>query len=111
MKIEIVRGGGLAGLSTRTELDADTLAHESAQTLVERVRDVGLLGNAPGVLSRSADRYPDELLYEVTAYDEGVARTVRYSEAELPDNVRQLIAWVDGQPERSEAIEPPGIGY
>jgi hypothetical protein len=109
MKIEIVRGGGLAGLATRTGLDIDTLDPESAQALLERVRNAGLLGPAASVPPGAGSRYPDELLYEITAYNGDLARTARYSETELPDSVRQLITWVDGRRERSEGIEPPNV--
>lgn len=53
-------------------------------------------------------RRPDEMLYELTAQDGGRTHTLRYAESQLPEDVRQLIAWVDGRPERSEAIEPLG---
>ena len=33
MKVSIVRGGGLAGIVTRTELDADRLPPDAARTL------------------------------------------------------------------------------
>jgi hypothetical protein len=106
MKIEITRGGGVAGFATRTELDTDALAPELAQTLAEHVRDAELLAAATAAPEGHAKRHPDELLYAITAHHEGRARTARYSEAQLPDKVRQLIAWVDDRPERTEAIEP-----
>src|SRR4029077_15692220 len=106
MKSEIVRGGGLAGLTTRTELETDALASEPAHTLAAHVRGAGLLGAPPPAPPDPAERYPDELLYEVTAHHQGHVRTARYSEAQLPEEVRRLIAWVDGRPERSQPTEP-----
>jgi len=109
MKLEIVRAGGLAGVATRTELDADALDAEAAASFAGRVRESGLLARPPQPPERgAAPRHPDELLYELTAQEQGHAHTQRYAEAELPEDVRELIAWVDGRPERSEAIEPPG---
>ena len=108
MKIEITRGGGLAGLATRTELDTNVLAPEPAETLTRRVRDAELLATRPGTPPGDVKPYPDELLYEITAHHGGRARTARYSEGQLPDKIRELIAWVDDRPERTEAIEPQG---
>jgi hypothetical protein len=113
MKLEIVRGGGLAGMATRTELDAKALDAEAAEGFTSRARDAGLLatpseprGRAPE--REAAVRHPDELLYELTARDEGRTGTWRYAESQLPEAVRQLIAWVDGRPERTEVIESLG---
>jgi hypothetical protein len=111
MRLEIVRAGGLAGLATRTELDAQSLDPRAAESFAEQVRDSGLLAtrSAPeaGPASETT-RHPDELLYEVKAEDRGSTCTHRYSEAQLPEQVRRLIAWVDQRPERDEAVEPLG---
>jgi hypothetical protein len=106
MKIEIVRGGGLAGIATRTELDSDALAPEPAHALVERVQGAGLDAST-SAQSGARATHPDELVYELTARHGGQATRARYSEADLPEDVRKLISWVDGRPERVEAIEPP----
>jgi Emfourin len=113
MKLEIVRAGGLAGVATRTELDGDALDPNAAESFTSRLRDSGLLASsepreaAPERTAPAPARHPDELLYELTAQEQGRSHTQRYAETQLPEDVRQLIAWVDARPERSEAIEPP----
>jgi hypothetical protein len=112
MKLEIVRGGGLAGIATRTELDANVLDAEAAEGFTSRVREARVLSSSSEPRERASgrepERHPDEMLYELTAQDGGRTQTLRYAESQLPEDVRQLIAWVDGRPERSEAIEPLG---
>lgn len=105
MRLAVDRGGGIAGLVRRTEISGEALPPGDAQRLREQVQRSGLsevAEPAPG------ERLPDETLYAITLEDAGRERTVRFSETQLPDALRDLIAWVDGRPERSEEIVPPG---
>ena len=104
MKLAIVRGGGLAGLSTRTMLDSDDLPPEEAAALRERVGAA-----APGFEAAGPPPppHPDEQLYEVTLTD-GEQRTARFTDTSLPDPVRRLLEWAEGRPERKTEILPPG---
>jgi len=109
MKLAIVRGGGLAGIATRTELDTDALDDEATESFTGRVRDAGLLAAPPEAPEDAVPaRHPDELLYELRTQEQGHTHTRRYTDGQLPEDVRQLIAWVDRRPERREAIEPRG---
>src|SRR5262249_11364550 len=105
MKLTIVRGGGLAGMVTRTELSSDALPVEEASRLREMIQQSGLLA-LPQVIT-SEERHPDQLQYELTVEDAGQQRTVRVSESALPESVRSLIAWVDSVPQRQDRIGPP----
>ena len=87
-----MRGGGLAGMVTRTELDTEALAPENAKTLREKVERAGLL-EMPDTLASHG--HPDELHYELTIEDEGRRHTVRLSDGTLPENVRSLLDWAD----------------
>lgn len=101
MKVSIVRGGGLAGVPLRTELDAGWLPPDAEGELRERA---GSVTEGSGAASA---RMPDETLYAVEVDDAGRARTARYSELTLPEDVRKLIAFVDERPEsRTELVRP-----
>jgi hypothetical protein len=98
MHLSIIRGGGLAGITTKTELSSDDLSPEDATALREKVERAGLVDAqeppAPGPPS------PDELSYEFTVEDEGVHRTVRMTDSTMPEKVQSLLAWVDSLPGR-----------
>jgi hypothetical protein len=113
MKLDIVRGGGLAGIATRTELDAKALDAATAEGFTSRTREAGILSSPSAAPAQASGRepevrHPDEMLYELTAQDGERTHTSRYTESGLPEDVRQLIAWVDERPERSDTIEPLG---
>jgi hypothetical protein len=106
LKVTIVRGGGIAGVSTRTELASDALSPDDASALRHRVAESGLLETkTPADAGPST---PDEQQYELTVEHEGGTHTVRLRESDLPDPVRSLIAWTDSHPERREEIERAG---
>jgi hypothetical protein len=94
VRISIVRGGGVAGFTTRTELDSARLRDDDAAQLL-RLAGAATLDPpaAPPV------REPDELQYDVTLEDESGSRTARYGETSLPETVRALIGWIDERPE------------
>lgn len=102
MKLTVLRGGGIAGIVARTELDARALPPPEADVFAGAVDKAGLfdLPDSPPPASR-----PDAQLYEISL--EGADRPVswRCTEDSLPENVRQLLAWVDSRPERVESIE------
>ena len=94
MKVSIVRGGGLAGIATRTELSSDSLPEEAGRRLETLAAQV-----APS--SGAGAAHADELLYRVTV--DGVTAT--YTESTLPDPVRALIEFVSERPERQLVLE------
>ncbi len=101
MKVSIVRGGGLAGVPLRTELDAEWLPPDAQAELRDGAHAV------TEVAGTSAQRMPDETLYGVEVDDGERVRTARYSELSLPEDVRRLIAFVDERPEsRTELVRP-----
>jgi emfourin len=106
MKLTIVRGGGLGGLVTRTEVRSDVLPPDDARMLIRRVEQAGVVTMREQPASQG--RHADELLYAITVEDQGRVRTLRFSEGTLPERVRALIACVDSLPDRDDRIEPPG---
>jgi hypothetical protein len=108
MKVSIVRGGGVAGVTTLTELDEGALSIDDAKAfrakLADAQADLGTAGEG------SASRHPDELQYELTLANGETTRTLRAGETTLPEHVRSLIAWVDTHPERTTRVLPPGGG-
>ena len=103
VKLSIVRGGGIAGIATRTELADDALPPDAAEELRERAKAV-----VPPVERALRPRpQPDETLYTVRVDHDGETTDVHYTDSTLPEDVRLLIAWADERPERRERIEPP----
>ena len=106
MRLSVVRGGGVAGMVTRTELDAAQLPPDAAAELGDRIERAGLVADAPSPPSPTS--HPDEQQYELRLEDEGVTRTLRVSDTTMPEPVRELLQWIDARPERQETIGPPG---
>jgi protein-tyrosine-phosphatase len=106
MKVSIVRGGGLAGLVTKTVVDSDSLPAEEAERLLATVEGADFF-HLPRKLTTGppqADRFD----YAVTVEDEHREHTVQASEQALPEGVRELVSYVERVPGREEEIGPPG---
>jgi hypothetical protein len=101
MKVTVVRGGGIAGMTTRTQLDSSALAAGDAQTLSSFVQGAAL-GEGAKAPPRAT---PDDLLYEISVEDAGTEVTQRFNEGDLPEDIRQLVQWIDSRPERSFGVE------
>jgi hypothetical protein len=101
VKVSVVRGGGLAGVATRTELSRSALSAADAGILDGLVRGAGVREPpAP-----SSPPGPDQMLYEVAVSgDDGEVRA-RFSDADLPDGVRRLIEWIDSRAEKIHRLE------
>jgi hypothetical protein len=104
VRLEIIRGGGLAGLVSRTELDSADLPAPDAERLAALCRAAELA--EPGGTSASPAA-ADALLYEITLDDTAGRRTARYSDATLPPPAQALVEFVDGRPERTTSVAPP----
>jgi len=103
MRLTLVRGGGVGGLVTSTQVSSDALPPDDADVLAEKTRQAGALAH-PEPASAGA-RHPDELLYAMTVEDQGREWTLKFREGTLPEEVRNLIAWIDSRPEREDTIE------
>lgn len=102
MKVSLVRSGGVAGVTTRTELDAGDLSPEDARTFSDRI-DRARLCDAP---RGTGARRPDQLLYELVL-DTGESRVrARFDDQTITEGARLLIEWIDSRPERSHRLEP-----
>jgi hypothetical protein len=102
VKLTIRRGGGIAGIVARTELDTSDLPPPAAEAFAAHMDQSGLreAGEPP-----AADRRADDQLYDLSWEESGQTGSRRFSESNLPEGVRQLLAWVDGRPERLESLE------
>jgi hypothetical protein len=105
MKIEIVRGGGIAGLTDRTKLDSEALSSDDTGALEGLVRRSSLLTSPPRAVS--PPQHPDEMLYAVTVSDGERERTHSFSEEDLPEEVGELVNWVDAHPRSEQEVTPP----
>jgi len=103
VRLEIVRGGGLAGLVSRTELDSTDLPEADAR----RLADLCHAAQLEPLDATPAAGTADTLLYEVTLEDAGERRTARFTDATLPPSTQELLSFVDERPERTTRIAPP----
>jgi len=102
MKFTVRRGGGIAGIVRRTELDDKDLSSEDADAFareVDRARMREL--KEPDV----AHQLPDAQIYEAVLEESDKQIRLNYTDETLPEDVRQLIQWVDNRPESQESIE------
>ncbi|WP_125616504.1 protealysin inhibitor emfourin [Specibacter cremeus] len=102
MKLTVRRGGGLAGIVARTELDSAALAPGDRRELTAEVDHVGLRTRADPPVTRT---WPDSQLYEISLEDGGRRYSLHYTDESLPEDVGRLLAWIDGRPERVESLE------
>ncbi len=102
MKLTVRRGGGIAGIVARTELDADALPSPDAETFTAEVNRAGMRERPDPPAS---SRRPDSQLYEISLEETAQPFSLHYTDESLPEDVRRLLAWVDGRPERIESIE------
>ena len=93
----------MGGLVTRTEVSSEALPAGDSEKLAEKAERALPVPEA----TASGKRSPDELLYAVSVEDGERARTLHFTEETLPEEVRELIAWVDSRPEREDRIESP----
>lgn len=101
VNLTILRGGGIAGILARTELDTNDLPLPDAEKFAAEMDRSGLRDPEEPPAS---GRRPDTQLYEIGWAESGRQYSRRYSEESLPEGVRRLLAWVDGRPERTESI-------
>jgi hypothetical protein len=106
LKLTIVKGGGIAGVVTRTELATDALSPDDAAALREKVAESRVLETATPEKREAA--FPDEQQYDLTVEHDDGTHSVRLGEAELPDSVRSLISFAESHPKREETIERAG---
>ncbi|MBG0737944.1 hypothetical protein IV500_00620 [Paeniglutamicibacter antarcticus] len=102
MKLTVRRGGGIAGIVARTELDANVLPPPDAAVFTAEINRARMreLPDPPATSGR-----PDAQLYEISLEETGLLFSRHYTDDSLPEDVRTLLAWVDGRPERIESIE------
>ena len=87
VQVEFRRSGGFAGIDVTATVDASELPAEQAETLTQLVaqRPVAAKASpAPGAA--------DQFSYEMTLRDGRRTRTLQWSEADVPDNVRPILA-------------------
>ncbi len=102
MKLIIIRAGGIAGITARTELDAQALPKPAAKAFAGEVARANLDEPCPPPPEHPR---PDTQLYEINLERSGPTITARYTDDSMPEHVRLLVAWVDGRPEKVESIE------
>ncbi|MFD1212984.1 protealysin inhibitor emfourin [Arthrobacter sp. GCM10027362] len=102
MKLTVRRGGGIAGIVRRTELDDSDLPPDDAKTFAGEVDRAGVRHLTSPAVGR---RRPDEQLYEILLEEAGRQFRLNYTDATLPEDIRRLIERVDVRPQRRESLE------
>jgi len=98
VKVAVIRGGGIAGIAMRTELSAMSLSPEDAQTLAGKLKNVDLLAASVRTSGRAQ---PDQMLYEFVVEEGNGEKRAQFTDENLPDAARDLLEWLDSQPECS----------
>lgn len=106
-KLSIVRGGGLAGLVTRSELSSDALSDDDVGLLENYVQNAGMLTYAATEPDDASQPNPDEFNFEVTIERDGASRTVRAPESAMPEALAALVAWMEKHPHTERSVERP----
>jgi hypothetical protein len=83
MHIQVVRRGGIAGVTLRGEADSAELAGAGVDA-------EELLRSLPSGGTASPGR-PDRFRYEITVTDGGRSRTSHFNEDELPESLRPVV--------------------
>jgi hypothetical protein len=95
VKIAVVRSGGFAGITLRSEVDTATLPPEEAREWESLVAAADLRSIAAGTGrrhgGRSARGVPDAFQYDLTVEDEGRRTQVTAGESELPPPAKELV--------------------
>ena len=105
MKVSIVRGGGVTGLVTTTEVESDSLSADDSGDLAAKIGEAGVFDLPPRLAGETGGA--DQMHYALTVEDEDRKHTVVMSEATMPEPVRALIEWVDSSPARQETAGRP----
>ena len=82
MHIQVVRRGGIAGVTLRGEADSAELAGAGGDT-EELLRSLPARPAAPG--------RPDRFRYEITVTEAGRSQTAHFNEDELPQGLRPVV--------------------
>ena len=80
MHIQVVRRGGIAGVTLRGETDTAELADDAEE----------LLRSLPSGDPASPGR-PDRFRYEITVTEAGRSQTAHFNEDELPKSLRPVV--------------------
>ena len=83
MHIQVVRRGGIAGVTLRGEADSAELAGAGGDA-------EALLRSLPAGQPPSGGR-PDRFRYEITVTDGGRSQTAHFNEDELPESLRPVV--------------------
>ena len=83
MHIQVVRRGGIAGVTLRGEADSAELTGAAGDA-------EELLRSLPSGPPPSGGR-PDRFRYEITVTDGGRSQTAHYNEDELPEGLRPVV--------------------
>jgi len=87
--VDLVRSGGMAGLSMGTSVDVSSLAPEAAAAVSQALSQVDL-----DVLARrpaAAPSGPDRFQYDLTVETGGESHSVTLQEPDVPAELRPLI--------------------
>jgi hypothetical protein len=87
-RIELVRSGGLAGISMGADVRVGDLPSEQAAAVDAALAEVDLDALAA---RRAAPTGPDRYQYDVVVTDGGRRRSVRLGESEVPAELRPLL--------------------
>ena len=87
VQVEFRRSGGLAGIDMTATVDASELPTEQVETLTELVAQPPVAAKATATHGAA-----DHFSYEMTLRDGQRTRTLHWTDSDVPDDVRPILA-------------------
>ena len=102
MKIQFERSGGFAGMTTRVNIDADSLPDAERQTLATLIKNADFFA-LPATIKNSASAGADHFNYRVTIELDGRTQTVETMDGAAPASLIPLLDWLSGAAPRARS--------
>jgi len=94
-RLALTRSGGFGGAVQRFEVDEDRLAPAERDEL-RRLLAAAALDALPGARAAPAAGV-DRFTYRLTVEEAAGVRSVRFTELEMTEGVRELVRWIEGR--------------
>src|SRR5512132_1881246 len=105
MRVSVVRGGGLSGLTKIVSVDTEQLAPADAKSVAALLSDAEPLEPSQDAPPEAS---PDEYSYVLIVEEGGHTREETFSPRSMPESVRRLITLIESVDGHTESIQPPG---
>lgn len=95
-RLALTRSGGFGGTVQRFEVDEDHLAPAERAELRRLIAAAGL-DELPDELGARVKGGVDRFTYRLTIEEGGTVKSVRFTELEMTEGLRELVRWIEGR--------------